>query len=98
MSQELPGNSGQEDFDPAARERLQKYLEESKQAERGIKAKSALSMELWEHLVTSRSVSKMVTDMGGLDEIERVYSKKDREELEKMIFEETETNLKEGEQ
>lgn len=31
------------------------------------------------------------------EEVERVYGKRDREELERMIFEETEANLKKGE-
>jgi hypothetical protein len=65
--------------------------------ERDIKGKTALSKELWDHLVTNRSVSKMVTDMGGLDEIERVYGRKDREEFEKLILEETENNFNKGE-
>ena len=97
MTQEVPGPRGRENIDPTDRERFEKYRDEMKKSEREIKAQSALSRELWEHFVTSRSVSKMVTDMGGLDEIERVYGKKDRDELEKMIFEETEANLKEGE-
>ena len=95
MSEQIPNGQGEEpEFDPEMVERLRKQIEENKTAERDIKAKSALSMELWEHLVTSRSISKMVTDMGGLDEIERVYGKRDRDGLEQRIIEESEKQLK----
>lgn len=95
MGEQISYGQGEEpEFDPEMVERLKKQIEENKSAERDIKAKSALSRELWEHLVTSRSVSKMVTDMGGLDEIERVYGKRDRDGLEQMILEESEKQLK----
>lgn len=77
MIEQIPNEP--QDIDPKDIERLRQHLEDNKKAEREIKAKATLSRELWEHLVTSRSVSKMVTDMGGLDEIEKSYGKSDRD-------------------